>query len=171
MKLKTQKTLRTSQETFTCLLIWRQSSNPLVCLAAGKSERRILRKLQQFSSKQKKVEEQERWQAPNQVTAGGGTSAPPPVGSDACGAGDEVDSIIATTAAQQKSTDAPPTSVSAPPTPAPVQVSPTHNAPVDKKRSRTIPNILSRSKAQAPPPSAITKAAEGETNTCELLMK
>lgn len=132
-----------------------------ICGRTGKSERRILRKLQQFSSKQKKVEEQERRQAPNQVTAGGGTSAPPPVGSNACGAGDEVDSIIATTAAQQKSTDAPPTSVSAPPTPAPVQVSPTHNAPVDKKRPRTIPNILSRSKAQAPPPSAITKAAEG----------
>lgn len=149
----------------TCLLLWRQSSNPLVCLAAGKSERRILRKLQQFSS------EQERRQVPNQVTAGGGTSAPPPAGSDACGAGDEVDNIIATTAAQQKSTDAPPTSVSAPPTPTPVQVSSAHNAPVDTKRSRTIPNILSRSKTQAPPPSVITKAAEGETKTCELLMK
>lgn len=137
----------------------------------GKSEQRILRKLQHLSSGQKDTEE-ERQRATNQFPARG----------RACRAGDESNESIMTSSDQAKTAHAPPTSVSSPPTPTPVQTpfqvlpsiltSPvaTHNTPVQRERSKTIPNILSRSKTQAPPPPVFTKSAEGDPSSFQALV-
>ncbi|XP_030574303.1 MAX dimerization protein MGA a isoform X1 [Archocentrus centrarchus] len=137
----------------------------------GKSEQRILRKLQHLPSGQKEMDE-ERQRATNQFPARGG----------ACRAGDESNGSVMTSSDQQKTAHAPPTSVSSPPTPTPVQTpfqvlpsiltSPvaTHNTPVQRERSRTIPNILSRSKTQAPPSPVLTKSAEGEPSSFQALV-
>lgn len=155
-------------------------------MAAGKSEQRILRKLQHLSSKQREMEKQERCRAANQppAAAGGGASELP--------VGDMTDNdiIITSSDLQQQTPQALPTAASAPPTtttaaatpaqtpaqqpqtdsqrflqvskpvPAPPGVS--RNASVVRNRQRTIPNILSRSKNPAPPSTRRTKTVEGK---------
>ncbi|XP_070776873.1 MAX dimerization protein MGA a [Enoplosus armatus] len=127
---------------------------------AGKSEQRILRKLQHLSSKQRKMEKQERHRAANQVPAA------------AAGHMTDDDVIIPPSDLWQQTPQTPPTPVSAPPTTTPVQQPQTnsqrvpappgvsHNASAVRERPRTIPNILSRSKNPALPSSLLTKTVE-----------
>ncbi|XP_071354656.1 MAX dimerization protein MGA a isoform X2 [Trachinotus anak] len=160
----------------------------------GKSEQRVLRKLQYLSSKQKKMEEKERQQAANDLTAATAdvASDPPPVGGGASdpptgeSAGDD---IITSSNLEQQTPQAPPTTVYTPSmmpvtmgTPvqtqrilqvsksvlAPSAVS--HNARVVRERPRTIPNILSRSKNPAPPLSLLTNTVEGEALSFQALV-
>lgn len=159
-------------------------------VAAGKSEQRILQKLQLLSSKQQNVEQH---QAANQLPAATGDTT--------------ADIIIISSNLPQQTPQAPPTSVSAPPTTVlahtPVQTfvqqpqtssqtvlqvsKPTlappgvsHNAPVLQGRQRTVPNILSRSKNPAPRSILSKTTVEGkteepqdgnsQTNSCSDLM-
>ncbi|XP_050923742.1 LOW QUALITY PROTEIN: MAX dimerization protein MGA a [Lates calcarifer] len=151
---------------------------------SGKSEQRVLRKLQHLSSKQKKMEEQQRYRAANQLSAAvGGVASDPPTGDTAD------DDIILTSSNLQQTPQAPHTPVSAPPTAAsvqtpvqqsqrilqvsmPVPARPTvsHNAPVVRDRPRTIPNILSRSKNPAPPSSLLNKTVDGEAPSFRALV-
>lgn len=168
-------------------------------VAAGKSEQRILQKLQLLSSKQQNVE---RHQAANQLPAAAGGGASDPSTGDTT-----ADIIIISSNLPQQTPQAPPTSVSAPPTTVlahtPVQTfvqqpqtssqtvlqvsKPTlappgvsHNAPVLQGRQRTVPNILSRSKNPAPRSILSKTTVEGkteepqdgnsQTNSCSDLM-
>ncbi len=160
-------------------------------MAAGKSEQRILRKVQHLSSKQREMEGQERHRAANQLpAAAGGVASELP-------AGDATDDniIITSSDLQQQTPQAPPTAASAPPTTTPaatpvqtpvkqpqtdnqmvLQVSKpvlappgiSHNASV-RNRQKTIPNILSRSKNPAPPSTLCTKTVEGKTEVLQTL--
>ncbi|XP_008275306.1 MAX dimerization protein MGA a isoform X2 [Stegastes partitus] len=85
-------------------------------------------------------------------------------------AGDTIDEDVTGTLFDVQPPQAPPTRVSALPTPTPAQpplvaqvltsVPPrpaaSHNAPVQRDRPRTIPNILSRRKSRPPPPQSTT---------------
>ncbi|XP_039992476.1 MAX dimerization protein MGA a isoform X3 [Xiphias gladius] len=154
---------------------------------SGESEQRVLRKLQHLSSKQKKMEKQERHRAANQLpAAGGGGASDTPTGD----AADDDITITSANLQRQQTPQTPPTPVSAPPaattphqTPVqqsqrvlqvskPVSAPPavSHNAPVVRDRPRTIPNILSRSKNPAPPPSLLTKTVEGEAPSIQALV-
>ncbi|XP_040916048.1 MAX dimerization protein MGA a isoform X3 [Toxotes jaculatrix] len=144
---------------------------------SGKSRQRILRKLQHLSSKQMKMEKQERRPTANQLSAaaGGGASDLP--------AGRTADGAIITTSSnlQQQTPPVPPTPVSplltithvqtpvhqpqrVPQVLKPIMAPPSvsHKAAVVRDRPRTIPNILSRSKNPAPSSPLLTTTVEGE---------
>ncbi len=154
-------------------------------VAAGKSEHRILRELQQLSSKQRRMKK--RHEAANQPSVGGGASSPSAVDTS-----DEETDMTSFTL-QQQTPQAPPTPVAAPPTTTPVatpaatpvqtpvhppqansqtilQVStPTlaplrvsHNASVLRDRPKTVPNILSRRRYAAPSSPSHTQNVEGK---------
>ncbi|XP_076605255.1 MAX dimerization protein MGA a isoform X2 [Chaetodon auriga] len=142
---------------------------------SGKSEQRILRKLQHLLTKEKNM--QKRRQATNQLPAQRSGASDPPAGVTT-----DDDIMITSSNLQQQTPQAPPTPVSAPPTTTPVQTpvrqpqtdcprvlqappGVSHNASVLRDRPRTVPNILSRRKNPAPPSSLCTTTVEDSFQT------
>lgn len=141
-------------------------------MATGKSE--VLEKPQQLSSKEKRMETEERRQAAVQVPApvGGGVSEPPPAVGRVSTTGDVTNrNMIIAFSDQQQPPQGPqnPVSVHTPVQQSQMVLQLSHPvltppAPVVRDKPRTMPNILSRSKNPAPPMSLVTNTVDGKTD-------